>query len=190
MLFRSEYNNIIFSPPGNFNDDYNNRLALQRQRLMVRSQLSVTYDSKVPCDTCIEDPVNGWTPEEWKREYGRLTPEEKEAWEKMMISEYEEFAKITNKNERIKWQFQRYMEDYLRCIKSVDDNVGKVLDYLKESGLDKNTIVIYTSDQGFYLGEHGLYDKRFMYEESFRTPLLIYSPFTSQIGRASWRERV
>jgi arylsulfatase A-like enzyme len=74
------------------------------------------------------------------------------------------------------------MEDYLRCIKSVDDNVGKVLDYLRESGLDKNTIVVYTSDQGFYLGEHGLYDKRFMYEESFRTPLIIYSPQSKNNG--------
>lgn len=100
----------------------------------------------------------------------------------MMKVEYEEFSKIKDKNERKKWQFQRYMEDYLRCIKSVDDNVGKVLDFLKESGLDKNTIIVYTSDQGFYLGEHGLYDKRFMYEESFRTPLIIHAPQSKKPG--------
>lgn len=74
------------------------------------------------------------------------------------------------------------MEDYLRCVKSVDDNIGRVLDFLRESGLDKNTIVIYTSDEGFYLGEHGLYDKRFMYEESFRTPLIIHAPQTKKKG--------
>jgi arylsulfatase A-like enzyme len=74
------------------------------------------------------------------------------------------------------WKYNRYIKDYLRTIKSVDDGVGELLDFLKESGLDENTIVIYTSDQGFYLGEHGWFDKRFMYEESFRTPLLIRYP--------------
>jgi arylsulfatase A-like enzyme len=74
------------------------------------------------------------------------------------------------------------MEDYLRCIRSVDDNVGRVLDYLQQNGLAENTIVVYMSDQGFYLGEHGLYDKRFMYKESFRTPMLIRYP--GQIPKA------
>jgi len=74
------------------------------------------------------------------------------------------------------WKFNRYIKDYLRCIKSVDDGVGEVLDYLDANGLAENTIVVYTSDQGFYLGEHGWFDKRFMYEESFRTPLLIRYP--------------
>jgi len=68
------------------------------------------------------------------------------------------------------------MHDYLRTIQSVDDGVGQVLDYLKENGLEENTIVVYTSDQGFYLGEHGWFDKRFMYEESFRTPILMKYP--------------
>ena len=76
----------------------------------------------------------------------------------------------------VRWKYQRYIKDYLRCIDSVDESVGKVLDYLKETGLDKNTIVIYSSDQGFYLGEHGWFDKRFMYEESFRTPLVVKWP--------------
>ncbi len=75
-----------------------------------------------------------------------------------------------------KWKYQRYIRDYLKCIKSVDDGVGEVLDYLDKNGLTENTIVVYTSDQGFYLGEHGWFDKRFMYEESFRTPLVIRYP--------------
>ncbi|MFH7467876.1 sulfatase-like hydrolase/transferase, partial [Pseudomonas syringae group genomosp. 7] len=66
------------------------------------------------------------------------------------------------------WKYQRYIKDYLRCIASIDDNVGRILDYLDDEGLTGNTIVIYTSDQGFFLGEHGWYDKRFMYEESLR----------------------
>ena len=68
------------------------------------------------------------------------------------------------------------MQDYLATISSVDDNVGRVLDYLEDTGLDKNTIVVYTSDQGFYLGEHGWFDKRFIYDQSFKTPLLIKWP--------------
>ncbi|MBL7115318.1 MAG: sulfatase [Kiritimatiellae bacterium] len=72
----------------------------------------------------------------------------------------------------IRWKYQAYMQDYLGCIAGVDENVGRLLAHLKESGLDKNTVVMYSADQGFYLGEHGWFDKRFMYEESFRTPLV------------------
>lgn len=75
-----------------------------------------------------------------------------------------------------RWKFQNYIKNYLRCVRSVDDNVGRVLDYLKKNGLDQNTIVIYMGDQGFYLGEHGWYDKRWMYEESIQMPCLISYP--------------
>jgi arylsulfatase A-like enzyme len=75
-----------------------------------------------------------------------------------------------------KWRYQRYMKDYLACVASMDENVGRILDYLEQSGLATNTIVIYTSDQGFFLGDHGWFDKRFMYEESLRMPLLIRWP--------------
>ena len=78
--------------------------------------------------------------------------------------------------EKMQWKYQRYMQDYLATISSVDDNVGRVLDYLEDTGLDKNTIVVYTSDQGFYLGEHGWFDERFIYDQSFKTPLLIKWP--------------
>lgn len=75
-----------------------------------------------------------------------------------------------------KWAYQYYIKDYLRCVQSVDDNVGRVLDYLDAEGLAENTIVIYTSDQGFFLGDHGFFDKRLMYEESLRMPFLIRYP--------------
>jgi arylsulfatase A-like enzyme len=78
--------------------------------------------------------------------------------------------------ELARWKYQRYLRDYLACVQSVDDNVGRLLDYLATSGLARNTVVIYTSDQGFYLGEHGMYDKRFMYEESLRMPFLVRWP--------------
>ncbi|MBT8037747.1 MAG: sulfatase [Verrucomicrobiae bacterium] len=76
----------------------------------------------------------------------------------------------------VRWKYQLYLKDYLRCIWAVDEGVGRILDYLKESGLEEDTIVMYCSDQGFYMGEHGWFDKRFMYEESFRTPLLVRWP--------------
>lgn len=74
------------------------------------------------------------------------------------------------------WKYQQYMRDYLRVIHSIDRNVGRLLKHLEENGLLENTMIVYTSDQGFYMGEHGWFDKRFMYEESFRTPLLVRLP--------------
>ncbi|MDQ8737162.1 sulfatase [Paenibacillus sp. LHD-38] len=83
------------------------------------------------------------------------------------------------------WKYQRYIKDYLRCIASVDDNVGRLLDYLDREGLTEDTIVIYTSDQGFFLGDHGWYDKRFMYEESLRMPFVIRYPRKISQGTVS-----
>ena len=84
---------------------------------------------------------------------------------------------------KTRWYYQRYIKDYLRCVASVDDNVGRFLDYLDQSGLAKNTIVVYTSDQGFFLGDHGWFDKRFMYEESLRMPLLVRFPTGAPAGQ-------
>ena len=80
------------------------------------------------------------------------------------------------------WKYQRYIKDYLRCVASVDDNVGRVLDYLEAEGIAEDTLVVYTSDQGFYLGDHGWYDKRFMYEESLRMPFIIRYPRAIEAG--------
>ena len=84
-----------------------------------------------------------------------------------------------------RWKYQRYMQDYLAAVQSVDDSVGRLLDVLDTTGLAKNTIVIYTSDQGFFLGDHGLYDKRFMYEESLRMPFLVRWPAGIKAGTVS-----
>jgi len=93
--------------------------------------------------------------------------------------------KILNGRELEAWKYQRYMQDYLACVQSVDDNVGRMLDWLDSNGLKQNTIVIYTSDQGFFLGEHGLFDKRFMYEESLRMPFVVRWPGTIGAGTTS-----
>ena len=87
-----------------------------------------------------------------------------------------------------RWKYQRYMQDYLAACSRVDDNVGRLLDYLDAIGLRENTIVIYTSDQGFFLGDHGLYDKRFMYEESLRMPFLVRWPAAIKPGDAQRRD--
>jgi arylsulfatase A-like enzyme len=85
----------------------------------------------------------------------------------------------------VRWKYQRYMKDYLATIQSVDDNVGRLLSFLDANGLAKNTVVIYTSDQGFFLGDHGLFDKRFMYEEALRMPFLIRWPGVIKAGTRS-----
>ena len=85
----------------------------------------------------------------------------------------------------VRWKYQRYMQDYLATVQSVDDSVGRVLEYLDKNGLARNTIVVYTSDQGFFLGDHGLFDKRFMYEESIRMPFLVRWPAVIKPGTKS-----
>ena len=109
--------------------------------------------------------------------YKRMNPQQKAAWDAYYDPIIKDFkARKLEGKELAEWKYQRYMHDYLSVIRSVDRNIGRVLKYLEEKGLLENTLVVYTSDQGFYMGEHGWFDKRFMYEESFRTPLLARFP--------------
>lgn len=177
LKYLNKFNDRNFELPENFYDDYEGRKALQRQLTSITGgYLDIRYDSKVPCDTCAVTDVNHWAPSEWQREIERLRPEEKELWDAAYAKEVEAFSKLKEPKEIIEWQYQRYLEDYLRCIQSVDDNVGSILKYLDDNNLSENTIIVYMSDQGFYLGEHGLYDKRYMYKEAFRTPMMIRYP--------------
>lgn len=111
--------------------------------------------------------------------YGTMNAEQKAVWDAAYGPKNEAFNAAKDsmtEEELIKWKYQRYVKDYLRCVKSVDDGIGELLDYLEETDLDDNTVVIYSSDQGWYLGEHGWFDKRWMYEESLKTPLLVRWP--------------
>src|SRR5947209_5857355 len=114
---------------------------------------------------------------------GNLTPEQRKAWDAYYEPRNKAFreAKLEGKD-LVRWKYNRYMHDYLGCIKAVDESVGRVLDYLDKEGLAENTIVVYSSDQGFYLGEHGWFDKRWIFEESLRTPLLVRWPGTAKAG--------
>ncbi|MPN01084.1 hypothetical protein SDC9_148284 [bioreactor metagenome] len=118
--------------------------------------------------------------------YHRMTPEEQKHWDEAYAPRIKEFRenKLTGK-ELVRWKYQQYMRDYLATTLAVDDNVGRLLKYLEDIGELDNTIIVYTSDQGFFLGEHGWFDKRFMYEECQRMPLLIRYPKLIQPGSKS-----
>jgi arylsulfatase A-like enzyme len=152
------YDNVNIPEPDNLFDDYANRgRAAKEQDMSIEKTLNNNDLKLVP-------PRN-------------LTPEQKQAWDESYGPKNEAFRKADLQGkDLIRWKYQRYMKDYLRCIASVDENVGRLLDFLDRENLSKNTVVVYTSDQGFYLGDHGWFDKRFIYEESLRMPLLIRYP--------------
>ncbi len=165
---------VNFEPPANFFDDYEDRPAAASQEMSIFKDMDLVYDLKMlDKDGDIKTKYRGM----FQRKYDRMTDEQKAAWDAYYDPIIEDFkSQNLEGRELAAWKYNRYMHDYLRVIQSVDDGVGQVLDYLKENGLEENTIVVYTSDQGFYLGEHGWFDKRFMYEESFRTPILMKYP--------------
>ena len=115
-----------------------------------------------------------------------LTPDQRKAWDAYYEPRNKAFAeaKLEGKD-LVRWKYNRYLHDYLGCIKAVDESVGKVLKYLDDEGLAENTIVVYASDQGFYLGEHGWFDKRWIFEESIRTPMLVRWPGVAKPGLAN-----
>jgi len=170
--------------PETFWDNYEGRRAAAEQDQSIRDmymagdmKLQPEHSAGYPVGTGggpeSHDPVRAWL----NGSYGRLTPDQKAKWDAHYKPIGEDFkARQLKGKELIEWQYQRYMKDYLMSVQSVDDNIGRMLDYLDESGLAENTLVVYTSDQGFYLGEHGMYDKRFMYEESLSMPLVARLP--------------
>ncbi len=163
-----------FTPPHNFYDDYQGRLAASKHEMGIDKDMDVVYDLKM-LDK--EGKYQTRLRKAFENMYQRMDEDQRTAWDahyNPIIKEYE--ASGLQGKELVLWKYNRYMQDYLATIQSVDDGVGEILDYLDDNGLTENTIVVYTSDQGFYLGEHGWFDKRFMYEESFRTPLLMRYP--------------
>ena len=170
------FDSVNFKVPSNYFDDYSTRsTALKEQEMEIARDMNSAYDLKLNFDLTREERVG--LAGLWQNVYERFTPEQKKSWEAAYSPMIEQLKKSNlSGTELAIWKYQRYMKDYLRCVQSVDDNVGRLMAYLKENGLEDNTIVIYTSDQGFYLGEHGWFDKRWMYEESFRTPLIIRWP--------------
>lgn len=161
----NRYDDITIAEPATLFDDYQGRGTAARTQEMTIARHLNPHDLKLA------------------KQRGSFTPQQRMIWDRAYGPKNEAFAaaKLEGRD-LVRWKYQRYVKDYLRCIDAVDENVGRVLNYLDESGLAKNTIVIYTSDQGWYLGEHGWYDKRWMYEESFRTPLLVRWPGHTPAG--------
>jgi len=113
----------------------------------------------------------------------RFSPEQKAAWDAYYGPRNEAFRKANLQgDDLVRWKYNRYMHDYLGCIKAIDENVGRLLQYLDDEGLAENTVVVYASDQGFYLGEHGWFDKRWIFEESLKTPMLVRWPGVAKPG--------
>ena len=163
----SLYEDTTFPEPESLFDDYNGRgTPARKQEMSIDKDMKIGYDLKV---------LTG--KEERKKANPRFTDAQSKAWDAVYNPIKAEFLALNPQGkDLVKWKYQRYMRDYLATVRSVDDNVGRVLDYLDKNGLSENTLIVYCSDQGFYLGEHGWFDKRFMYEESFRTPLLMKWP--------------
>ena len=180
----AEFYRKKFPEPESLFDDYAHRgTAAKTAEMNLLQHMMYSHDSKIRPE--IIEAMGGVTPEveEYPNgfygPYGRANADQKALYDPILDSINQEFRSSwagMNEKQKMQWKYQRYMQDYLATISSVDDNVGRVLDYLEEKGLHENTIVVYTSDQGFYLGEHGWFDKRFIYDESFKTPLLIRWP--------------
>ena len=176
LEYLSMFDGETVPEPETLFDDYSHRASPARnQEMEVGRHMFSSYDLKLA-----PRAPEGLSEQEavfWERTYGRLTAEQAEAWYAAYEPKNEQLRRENPQGaDRVRWHYQRYIKDYLRCIAQIDRNLGRVLDYLDESGLAENTVVVYSSDQGFYLGEHGWYDKRWMYEESLRTPLIVRWP--------------
>ena len=148
VKYMNKYKDDVFPEPDNLFDDYKTKTkTVTDNGLRISDGMNLDIDLKVTGEKYANDP--------------------KFAERRRAFAE----AKLQG-DELTRWKYQTYLRDYLRCIWSVDKSVGAILDWVEKNGLDENTIIMYSSDQGFYMGEHGWFDKRMMYEESFRTPLL------------------
>lgn len=161
------FDKTTFPLPDNFYDRYENRYAAAHQDMNIEKTLRLGYDLKVMQTNDIMGAEN----------YNRMNDEQKKRYSAYYRNIEKEFiSKNLSGKALTEWKFQRYMRDYLSTATSLDRNIGALLDYLDKTGQARNTLVIYLSDQGFYMGEHGWFDKRFMYEESMKTPMLARFP--------------
>ena len=174
--------------PATLFDDYSRRSkALAKQKMSIANDMYWGHDMKFHGKSLFPKYfLNGIN----NGEYRRMTLQQKARWDAAYEPKNQELiarmqAGRMSDDEITKWKYQRYIKDYLRTVQAVDDSVGRLLDHLDATGLSENTVVIYSSDQGFYLGEHGWYDKRWMFEESLEMPFLIRWPGVVEAGATS-----
>tara|TARA_B100002049_G_scaffold58758_1_gene42175 strand:- start:1273 stop:2958 length:1686 start_codon:yes stop_codon:yes gene_type:complete len=175
----NKYDSIEFPLPKSYFSDHEGQVAAQEQLQTIYKDMYEGHDLKMTVakgsDSLRHNP--------WKTDFERMTKAQRDAWNKAYRPKNDAFhdANLSGK-ELDKWKGQRYLRDYLATVAAVDEGVGKILDYLEESGLAENTLIVYTTDQGFYLGEKGFFDKRFMYEESLAMPMLMQYPGVIEAG--------
>lgn len=184
-----EFINRQFAEPVTLMDDYSGRgRAAKEQEMNLLKHMNWAGDSKIKPEVMDSLGIKESHPYDkgnYNSTINRMNDGQRKSWDAVydkMNAQFIQDYPSMSEQDKMRWRYQRYMQDYLGCIASVDDGIGQVLDFLKENGLEKNTMVIYTSDQGFYLGEHGWFDKRFIYDQSFKTPLLIKWPSVIKPG--------
>ena len=174
LKYLNEYEDKTFTKPSTFNDDYAGRAAAQAQEMRIASNhdMDLVYDTKM-----YRPGMKTRLTENYLRMISRLDSADLQTYDDFYDPMSRDFYRKKLTGEALTdYKYQRYMRDYAKVLKSLDDNVGRTLDHLREAGLLENTLVVYTSDQGFYMGEHGWFDKRFIYEESLSTPLVMRLP--------------
>ena len=169
----NKYDSVKFPVPDTYFTDHKGSTASKEQSQTIYTDMYEGHDLKMT----VAKGSNQLAHNPWKTDFDRMTTEQRAAWDKAYQPKNDAFhdANLSGKELDL-WKLQRYLQDYLATIAAVDEGVGKILDYLEENGLSENTIVVYTTDQGFYLGEKGWFDKRFMYEESLAMPMLMKYP--------------
>jgi len=176
------FKDVLIPEPATLFDDYAGRtVASSMQKMLIARDLSWDYDLKVDGRRLNPEGRLAQLDQWMSNELGRLPEAIRDGVRATYAAENEAMlAEFGSWNDRAltSWKFQRYAKDYLRTAQGVDDSVGGILDELDRLGIAENTLVVYTSDQGWFLGEHGWYDKRWMYEESFRMPLVVRWPGT------------
>ena len=174
MKYLTAYEDKTFPVPETFYDQHEGRLAAQQQEMQIADNrhMDIVYDTKM-----YRPGIRTRLSDLYLKPIGRLDTADPQRYNDVYEPMARDFYRrhLTGK-QLAEFKYQRYMRDYAKVLKSLDDNVGRTLDYLKQAGLLDNTLVVYTSDQGFYMGEHGWFDKRFMYEESLSTPLVMRLP--------------
>ncbi len=171
------YDKVDFPLPETFWDDYSTRgIAAKSQKMSIANAMELIQDLKVP-EMLDSTPEMKASYGAFMSEFGRMTPQQRAALDAYYMPRNRKFLndKLTGKDLVI-WKYQNYIRDYMAVIHSVDESVGRLLDYLDKNGLTNNTVIVYTSDQSFYTGEHGWFDKRWMYEPSMHTPFIISYP--------------
>jgi arylsulfatase A-like enzyme len=160
-----------------------NTLAAKYQELEIDGHMHINHDLFLDLTPDFDDDKELKTDKSAFRNLQRMSPTQVKAWRDAYGPKDEAFHKANlSGDDLVRWKYQRYAKNYLRCVKGVDESVGRLRDVLAELELDDDTVVIYSSDQGFYIGDHGWYDKRWMYEESFKMPLIVNWPGVTDGG--------